>query len=114
VYSDVVLFKNDFVHDVKIYTQSMNLKGCNLPSLANEPYKEVKARIKTVKPQDYLQYSLHADKVPTHVISMLFEDGVGVTDLVEWGERKFEVLNSENVDEQDRILVINVIEVLNG
>ena len=114
VYSDALLFKDDFIHDVKIYTQSMNLKGCNLPVLAGVPYKEVKARIKTVKSQDYLQYSLHTSKVPTHVISMMFEDGVGVTDLIEWGDRKFEVLSSENIDEQDRILVINVIEVLNG
>lgn len=114
IYSDVVFFENDFVNDVKIYTQSMNLKGCNLPTLADLPYKEVKARVKTVKPNDYLQYALHGEKTPTHVISMLFEDGVGVTDLIEWGDRKFEVLNSENVDEQDRILVVNTVEVLSG
>lgn len=114
IYSDVVLFKNDFVNDIKIYTQSMNLKGCNLPTLADLPYKEVKARVKTVKPNDYLQYALHGQKTPTHVISILFEDGVGVADLIEWGERKFEVLNSENVDEQDRILIVNTVEVLSG
>lgn len=114
IYSDVVLFKNDFVNDIKIYTQSLNTKGCNLPSLAEEPYKEIKARVKTVKPNDYLQYAMYGQKTPTHVISMLFEDGVNVTDLIEWGSRKFEVLNSENVDEQDRILIVNTVEVLSG
>lgn len=114
VYSDVVLFKNDFVHDVRIYTQSMSLKGCNLPTLAGMPYKKVKARIKTVKPKDYVQYSMHGQKTPTHVVSMMFKDGVGVTDLIKWGDRAFEVLNSEDVDEQGRILVVNVVEVLSG
>jgi hypothetical protein len=114
IYSDVVFFENDFVNDVKIYTQSLNLKGCNLPSMADIPYKEVKARVKTVKPSDYLQYAMHGEKTPTHVISILFEDGVGVTDMIEWGSRSFEVLNSENVDEQDRILIVNTVEVLSG
>lgn len=114
IYSDVVFFENDFVNDIKIYTQSMNLKGCNLPTLADLPYKEVKARVKTVKPNDYLQFALHGEKIPTHIVSILFEDGVGVADLIEWGDRKFEVLNSENVDEQDRILVVNTVEVLSG
>ena len=114
VYSDVVLFKNDFINDVRIYTQSISLKGCNLPTLADIPYKEVKARIKTVKPKDYTQYAMHGEKTPTHVITMMFDDGVGVTDFIEWGVRGFEVLNSEDVDEQGRLLVVNVVEVLSG
>lgn len=114
IYSDVVFFENDFVNDIKIYTQELNLQGCNLPARNPFSYKEVKARVKTVKPNEYLQYAMYGQKKPTHVISMLVEDGVEVTDLIEWGDRKFEVLNSENVDEQDRILIINTVEVLSG
>lgn len=115
IYSDVLLFKDDFVHDIEIFKQSLNSKGCNLPSIKDGQPVILKGRIKTTKHNEYLQYAMHSDKTPTHVISVLFDDSdIEITDLIKWGDRSFEVLGSENINEQNRILVINVIEVLNG
>ena len=115
IYSDALLFKDDFIHDIEILKQSLNSKGCNLPSIGESEPIVLKGRIKTTKHNEYLQYAMHSDKTPTHIISVLFDGSdIEITDLIKWGDRSFEVLGSENINEQNRILVINVVEVLNG
>lgn len=111
-YTEATLFENDFTHDAKIYAQVVSLKGLNLPSKTETPYKIVKARLKTAKATDYTEYAFYGGKIPTHIISVMYEDGLKVGDLVSIGARSFEVLGTENIDERDVILVIDVIEVL--
>ena len=115
IYSDALLFKDDFIHDIEILKQSLNTKGCNLPSIGDANSIILKGRIKTIKHSEYLQYAMHSNKTPTHVISVLFDgSNIEITDLIKWGDRSFEILGSENINEQNRILLLNVVEVLNG
>jgi len=83
-----------------------------LPNVStNEPIT-ANARLKTVKPTDYLQFALQGAKVPTHIFVLKYIDGVNASDLIEWGERNFEVLTIENINETNTLLAINCIEVL--
>jgi len=111
-YCETGLFENDFIHDIQMYNQSINMSGCNLPSATNVPYNSYKAQIRTKKPNDYLQYSLQGAKVPTHTITIFYQNGVSASDLIKWGSRSFEVLTMENIDETDTFLEMNCIEVL--
>lgn len=113
VYSEALLFKDDFIHDIDIYNQNMTLRNCNLPVKDDDPYTTRKARINTVSIDKYLNYSYHNDKTPTHIFTLLNEDGLSINNIIKWGTRTFEVLGSEDVDEQGRIINIHVIEVLN-
>lgn len=114
VYSETGIFEDDFIHDIKFYTQSSKMSGCNLPSKSEEPYSEYKARVRTKKPTDYLQFALQGAKIPTHTFTIMYQDGISTSDLMTWGERNFEVLSIENVDEQNVFLEISCIEVLNA
>lgn len=114
VYSETGIFEDDFIHDIKFYTQSSEMKGCNLPSKSDLPYSEYKARIRTEKPNDYLQFALQGAKVPTHKITIMYQDGINTSDLIIWGDRRFEILSSENIDEQNVFLEMSCIEVLNA
>lgn len=111
-YCETGLFEDDFIHTMNFYQQSLNMSGCNLPSAEETPYSTYKARIRTKKPNDYLQYSLQGNKVPTHTITILYQDGVSASDLIHWGDRRFEIISIENIDEQNIFLEINCIEVL--
>ena len=114
VYYETALFKNEFVNDIKLYKQSLNMNGCNLPSVNSTEYSSHKAIIRTKKANDYINYSMQGNKVITHEIVIFHYDGVRATDLVEWGSRRFEIINMENIDEESKFLVLNVIEVLNA
>ena len=114
VYYETALFKNEFVNDIKLYKQSLNMNGCNLPSVNSTEYSSHKAIIRTKKANDYINYSMQGNKVITHEIVIFYYDGVRATDLVEWGSRRFEIINMENIDEESKFLVLNVIEVLNA
>lgn len=113
-YCETGLFEDDFVHTVQFYNQSLSMSGCNLPSANDTPYSEYKARIRTKKPTDYLQYSLQGQKVSTHTITIFYQDGVSASDLIHWGDRRFEVLFMENIDEKNVFLEISCLEVLNA
>jgi len=114
IYSETVLVQDDFVNDIQIHVQSLAMEGCNLPSVEQVPYKTAKARIKTVKYHEVIQYSLQGAKPPTHVFTVFYQSGVATSDLIKWGTRSFEVLSVENVDEQDIFLEMSCIEVLNA
>ena len=115
VYSDVVLFEDDFTHEITLFDQEMKKHGCNLPSRKEEPKVTAMARLKTVKASEFLQMAMHHDgKPPTHVFTTKYTEGFKSRDVIAWGERAFEVLSVENVNEQDRLLSITTIEVLNG
>lgn len=111
-YCETVVFKDDFINDVIIKKQSLTTTGCSLPNVTPLPAISTKARIKTVKPNDYLQFALQGAKVPTHLITLKYIDGVDVSDLIEWGDRSFEVLTIENINETNTLLLFNCIEVL--
>ena len=114
VYYETALFKNEFVNDIKLYKQSLNMNGCNLPSANSIEYSSHKAIIRTKKANDYINYSMQGNKVITHEIVIFYAGGVSATDLVEWGSRRFEIISMENIDEDSKFLVLNVIEVLNA
>ena len=111
-YCETVAFKDDFVNDITIKKQSLSTTGCNLPNVSAETPISAKARVKTVKPTDYLNFALQGAKVPTHIFVLKYIDGVDASDLIEWGARKFEVLTIENINETNTLLAINCIEVL--
>ena len=111
-YVETVVYKDDFTNDIAIKKQSLAITGCNLPNVSTDVPISAKARIKTVKPTDYLQFALQGAKVPTHIIVLKYIDGVGTSDLIEWGARSFEVLTIENINETDTLLAFNCIEVL--
>lgn len=113
VYSDVELYEDDFNRVVKIYNQRMKLSGVNLPSIDMMPYIEQKARIKTVKPSDYIEYSFHNGTAPTHKITVKYSDLIKVDDLVEYDGRRFDVVKTTNIDELDVLLVMDCVEVIN-
>lgn len=113
LYSEVTIFENDYNKDVKIYDQRINKHGVNLPSIDLMPYREVKARIKTVKASDYIEYSFHNGAAPTHQISVFYDSSIKVDDLIAWKDKRFEIIKMTNTDELDRFLVLDVIEVLN-
>lgn len=85
----------------------------NLPNVDVLPYKSMNARIKTVRASDYIEYSFHNGAAPTHQISVLYDETIKPDDLVEWEGRRFEIIKTTNVDELNRILVMDVVEVLN-
>jgi len=111
-YVETVAFKDDFINDITIKQQSLHLKGVNLPNVSIATPITAKARIKTVKSYEHLQLALRVDKVPTHTIVLKYITGITVTDLIEWGARKFEVLSIENINEKNTLLIIDCIEVL--
>ncbi|MDY0193575.1 MAG: hypothetical protein RBR93_08610 [Aliarcobacter butzleri] len=111
-YCETLCYKDDFTKDITIKNQSLNMNGCNLPNAVQASPIEAKARLKTIKPLDYLNYSFHNDKKPTHIFTLKFIDGVMMSDLIEWGERNFEVLAIENINENNKLLAIYCIEVL--
>jgi|LGOV01.1.fsa_nt_gb hypothetical protein len=111
-YVETVAYKDDFDKDILIKKQSINTTGCNLPNVSTDAPISAKARIKTVKPTEYLQYALQGAKVPTHIIVLKHIDGIGTSDSIEWGARGFEVLTIENINETDTLLAFNCIEVL--
>lgn len=111
-YCETLCYKDDFTKDITIKSQSVSLQGCNLPNVKETPFIEAKARLKTVKPLDYINYAFHGAKVPTHIFILKYTDGVEMSDLIEWNERKFEVLSIENINENNKLLAINCIEVL--
>ena len=113
IYYETALFKNEFVNDIRLNKQSLNMNGCNLPIVDSLAYSTHKAIIRTKKANDYINYSMHGDKVATHEIVIFYIGGVSATDLVEWGSRRFEIISMENIDEESKFLVLNVIEVLN-
>lgn len=112
-YCEVEAFKDDFTNDISIKKQSLDVQGCSLPKISNTAPIITKARLKTVKPTDYLQFALQGAKVPTHIFVLKYIDGVSASDLIVWGERNFEVLTIENINETNTLLAINCIEVLN-
>lgn len=111
-YVETVAYKDDFKNGVAIKKQSLASTGCNLPNVSADAPILANARIKTVKPTDYLQFALQGAKVPTHTVIIKYVDGIGTSDLIEWGERKFEVLTIENINETNTLLFFNCIEVL--
>lgn len=111
-YYDTVLFKDDFVNDIKIGKQTLSMVNCNLPSDVNTPTETVKAQIRTKKSQDILQYSMQGKIPPTHEFTIFYKDGVKIGDFIEWGQRRFEVISAINIDELNRFLVIDVAEVV--
>jgi SPP1 family predicted phage head-tail adaptor len=114
IYSDALLFEDDFNQDISIFNQSLQSSGCNLPSVNATANITTKARIKTINDPDYLQLSLRGGKRVTHNITIKYQSGVEKADLIKWGNRAFEILAIDNINEQNRLLVISVIEVLNG
>lgn len=111
-YCETVTYKDDFVNDITIKKQTLSKQGCSLPKVSEVAPIETKARIKTTKPIDYLQFALQGAKVPTHLITLKYIDGVDASDLIEWGERRFEVLTIENINETNTLLAVSCIEVL--
>ena len=114
VYSDVVAYEDDFTHEMSVLGQTMGIKGVNLPSVSQEKVPAVKVRVKTVVEKDIVGYSYHDGKVPTHIFILEYEEAVRYGDLLAWGDRRFEVIELVNVNEQDKLLVLKVTEVLNG
>lgn len=113
IYSEVTVFENDFNKDIKIYDQRINKYGVNLPSVDLLPYREIKARIKTVKASDYIEYSFHNGAAPTHQISVFYDSLIRADDLIAWKGKRFRIIKMTNTDELDRFLVLDVIEVIN-
>lgn len=111
-YCETLLYKDDFINDILIKKQSLSNQGCTLPSTLPDTPIEAKARIKTVKPTDYLNFALQGAKVTTHMIIIKYEAGVATGDLIEWGARNFEVLAIENINETNTLLAFYCIEVL--
>ena len=112
IYTETKLFEDTFINDISFHKQSLKKQGCNLPSITNEAYIVTKAQIVTKNHNDSLQYSMHTSKPATHVFSVFYNDNISTKDLIKWGDRNFEILHSENIDEMNVILVIEVIEVL--
>lgn len=114
VYVEVALYENDFMENVRFFSQSLAMQGCNLPNADTNPYKEAKARIRTKKSTELLSLALQGQKVPTHEITIKYQDGISANDLIVWGDRSFEILSLQNLDEKNKFLVMDCIEVLNA
>lgn len=113
-YCETALFEDEFINDIKLYKQSLGMSGCNLPSVEDIGYSSHKALIRTKKANDYLNYSLQGNKPITHEIVIFFDRDVTVSDLIVWGDRSFEIVALENIDEEDKFIVMSCIEVLNA
>lgn len=111
-YCESLCYKDDFTKEITIKNQSLSMQGCNLPNAVETSPIEAKARLKTIKPLDYLNYSFHGGKTTTHIFTLKFINGVMMSDLIQWGERSFEVLAIENINENNKLLAIYCIEVL--
>lgn len=114
-YSDVMLFEDDFTHAITIHKQHLIQNGLNLPSVAEGAIIGVSARIETASRDELLQYTGRNGMVATHTFTIIYRNfDLQGEDLIKFGSRSFEVLGFENVDEQNRLLVISTIEVLNA
>lgn len=113
IYTEATIYENDYNKDIRIYDQRLNKHGVNLPNIDTMPYREIKARIKTVKASDYIEYSFHNGAAPTHQISVFYDSLIKVDDLIAWKDKRFEIIKMTNTDELDRFLVLDVIEVIN-
>lgn len=114
-YTEAVVFQDDFNHDLKIYDQAMGRNGLSLPivSQGDDSFISVKARIATATPNDYKNLAFHGGKVPSHIFTLIStEQKPKVSDLIKWGDRRFEILSVEELNEAGVLIVIEAIEVL--
>lgn len=111
-YYDTILYKDEFTHDAKFYKQITSVEGCNLPSTADVEYFETKVMLRTKKAQDILQMQLQGAKPPTHTILLHYSNLVKYSDLLVANNRKYEILHLENIDEANKFLLLECIEVL--
>ena len=111
-YSETVLFEDDFTNDITIAKLESSIAGCNIPKTSQNGIISTKARITTVKPIKTLELSAQG-KAPTHIFLLKYIDGIKANSIVSMGTRKFEIITIENIDEKNKLLEINTIEVLN-
>jgi len=113
-YCDVILFEDDFRHSITIHKQQLLQSGLNLPSVTDGAIVSLSARVETASRDELLQYTGRSGVVATHTFTILYKDfNLQVEDVIKMGSRSFEVLGFENVDEQNRLLVISAIEIIN-
>lgn len=115
-YVEVQAFEYDFVNEIKLYKQSMQTRGVNLPGVEAPEYEILNARVRSVKANTYIQNAFHTDKMPTHLFTLWYPEivnEIAITDrIVMSDDRSFEILSIENLNEQNKILALNCIEVL--
>jgi hypothetical protein len=111
-YIETVVIKDDFEHILSITNQSLG--NCSLPSLIGPGLDDIKARIKTINPNRYTTIALQGGKVATHEIIIRFIEDINIDSLIvdTLGNKKYEILNIENINEKNVFLILNCIEVL--
>lgn len=114
VYSEALVFQDDFVHEINIYKETLKTQGINLPEVSTQAPFTYKARVNTLTEQESLTYLRYGDKVPTHKFTIMPESSkpVEYTDVIKWGSRNFEVMGTQNIDEAGRFIVIDAVEGL--
>ncbi len=119
VYSDVIAYENDFIVDLSFTKQILqgDLDQCNVPGFEGSlPYHFAKGRVKSISPNEYLQYSFNQNDVITHVISVRYTennfDKVEIDDLIKGGGGSYQIITIENIDNQNRLIQFNCIDRL--
>ena len=114
VYSEAIVFQDDFSHDINIYKETLSISGVNLPKTSTAAPFTYKARVTTLTDQEILTYLRYGSKSPTHTFTIIPESTkpIEVTDVIKWGSRDFEVLGTQNIDEAGRYLIIDAQEGL--
>lgn len=114
IYSEALVFEDDFVHNIKIFKEFLDTVGVNLPKQGSTAPLNFKARLRTLTDNEALTYARYGRKVPSHVFTILAPttDVIVSTDKILFGTRNFEVLGIQNVDEAGRFLILDAIENL--
>ncbi len=109
--NEVMLFEDDFNHEIDFYEQEILGYGCNLPKAKERPYLTAMARISTLNSNDYLQLGAYANENTTHIFSLLYnEEIIFKQDKIKWHDKEFQINSWININEQNRLLMINTTE----
>lgn len=114
VYSEAIVFEDDFKHDIKIFKEFLETKGVNLPKQGTETSLDFKARVRTFTGNESLSYARYGKSIPSHAftISPAETNKIVPTDKILFGTRNFEILGIQNIDEAGRYLILDAVENL--
>lgn len=114
VYSESLIFEDDFKHDIKIFKEFLETKGVNLPKQGTATSLDFKARIRTLTGNESLSYARYGKSIPSHAftISPAGTNKIVPTDKILFGTRNFEILGIQNIDEAGRYLILDAVENL--
>lgn len=113
IYTDAIIYENDFIHDLVFYDQYLEKTACNSTMQKSISYYETKARLETLSENSYLEQAYYSDEIDTHVFTILYPDSTikfKKNDEIRFDNRFFKINGFININEQNKLLRISTEE----